>query len=76
MLHAFLQEIHLVPDLDQAQMSRLGLRLTDADRDELLGRLTELLDEFRHRPRPADGRPYSVFLALHLDVSRDGPQPS
>ena len=71
MLNAFLQEIRLVPDVDEAHLSRLGLRLTDADRDELLARLTEVLDEFRHRPRPAGGRPYSLFLALHLDVSRD-----
>src|SRR6266540_663032 len=64
MLEAFLEEIRQV-DLDsQAAMSRLGLRLTDAELEELKHRLYAVLDEFRNREPTPDGVPYSVFLAV------------
>jgi predicted ArsR family transcriptional regulator len=70
MLDAFLAEIHLV-EADDANLVRLGLRLTDAELDELRSRFRELLDEYADRPMNPDGRAYSLFLSLHRDVGRD-----
>lgn len=69
-LDAFLQEVRLV-DIETAALSRLGLRLNEAEYAELLHRFTELLDELASRPLSTDGRAYSVFLAVHPDVTRD-----
>ena len=70
MIEAFLQTI---AGLDQHELmiSRLGLRLNDAGRAELLERFDEVLEEFESRPPDPDGRPWSVFLAVHRDVDRD-----
>jgi hypothetical protein len=78
MVEAFLDELRLV-DLgtEGARFTRLGLRLSPAQWDDLEKRLSELLDEYADaRPatrsdKPPDGRPYSVFLALYEDVSRE-----
>lgn len=69
MLDAFVAEASRVP-VGDLTMYRLGLRLTDADLAELRQRLHALLDEFAERPRPADGAPWSLFVALHPDASR------
>jgi DNA-binding transcriptional ArsR family regulator len=69
-LDAFQQEVRLV-GIEKAALSRLGLRLTEGEYAELLHRFTELLDELARRPLSADGRAYSVFLAVHPDVTRD-----
>jgi len=70
MLDAFLAEIRLV-HLDDAGMSRLGLRLTEGEHKELMSRLGQLLDEYADRPLSPDGRAYSVFLSVHEDISRE-----
>jgi predicted ArsR family transcriptional regulator len=72
MLDAFLAEARLV-DLDRVDMSRLGLRLTEDNFHELQRRIQAILDEYADRPRDADGRAYSVFVAYYDDVSRDRP---
>jgi DNA-binding transcriptional ArsR family regulator len=69
-LDAFLQEVSLV-DLEKAEVARLGLRLTEAEFDELRQRLGDLLEEFKQRKLSPEGRPYSLFLAVHHDVGRD-----
>ncbi|HWB36186.1 MAG TPA: helix-turn-helix domain-containing protein [Rugosimonospora sp.] len=70
MLEAFLQEVRLV-DQDSAAFARLGLRLDEKELDEFRTRLGELLNDFEAREPTADGKPYSVFIALHPDVTRD-----
>lgn len=70
MLDAFLAEIRLT-DVEQAVMSRLGLRLTDQEREELVQRVGELFDEIAARPPSPGGTPYSLFFAMHHDPSRD-----
>jgi DNA-binding transcriptional ArsR family regulator len=70
MLDAFLDEIRLV-NADEAGLTRLGLRLTDDELNELRQRLFTILDEYAGRPPSPDGQPYSLFLALYSDVSRD-----
>ena len=70
MLEAFLQEVRLV-DQDKAAFARLGLRLSEAELEELRTRLGEVLNDFADRAPTADGTPYSVFIALHPDATRD-----
>ncbi|MPZ26935.1 MAG: helix-turn-helix domain-containing protein [Micromonosporaceae bacterium] len=71
MIDAFLQEVALVdPDRGEVVTSRLGLRLTPEEYAEVVRRLTELLDELARRPPSPDGRPYSMFLAIHPDPGR------
>lgn len=69
LLDAFLEEASLVDavDLDTA---RLGLRLSPAEWEEFKDRLAELLDEFAARPDDPDAAPWSVFVAMHPDVTR------
>jgi hypothetical protein len=52
-------------------MSRLAVRLTDREYQELTGRIQELFEELAARPRNAPGRPYSLFFSLHPDVGRE-----
>lgn len=70
MLDAFLEEIRLV-DYDDGVMARLGLRLSDEELKEFRERVADLLNDYVARPRSPGGRPYSVFLAVVEDVSRD-----
>lgn len=70
MVEAFLDEARLV-DLDRSLLARLGLRLAEGEADELRQRLSAVLNEYADRPPSPDGRPYSIFLAVYQDVSRD-----
>jgi DNA-binding transcriptional ArsR family regulator len=73
MVEAFLAESARVPAED-VRMSRLGLRLTDEELEELQQRLLALLEEFRDRG--STGAPWSVFVAMHPDLGRDGDEPA
>jgi transposase-like protein len=70
MLEAFLQEIQLV-DREEGDFSRLGLRLSASEMEEFRERLADLLNEFADRPITPEGQPYSLFVALHPDLTRD-----
>jgi Trp operon repressor len=70
MAEAFLEELRAA-GWQTAGLTRLGLRLTDAERDDLRERLAAVLEEFAARPPSEGGRPWSVFLAVHPDASRD-----
>jgi predicted ArsR family transcriptional regulator len=70
MIEAFLDEARYVSP-DDMSLTRLGLRLTDDEYAELRKRLTAVLDEYADRPPTPDGRPISIFLACHEDVTRD-----
>jgi DNA-binding MarR family transcriptional regulator len=69
LLDTFLEEVALAPasELDTA---RLGLRLAPSEWEEFKDRLSELLDEFAQRPDVPDAPPWSVFVAMHPDVTR------
>jgi len=69
MVEAFLAEFDAAPDAE-SQLSRLGLRLTDEELEELRSRLWEVMEDFAERPPSPDGRPWSLFLAMHPDTSR------
>lgn len=70
MIEAFLESAADVGD-DELRITRLGLRLDEAGYAELERRARALLDEFAARPPDPDGRPWSVFLAVHPDPDRD-----
>ncbi|MDM7831901.1 winged helix-turn-helix domain-containing protein [Cellulomonas edaphi] len=70
LIDAFLQEVALLPDPDAMRTIRLGLRLDAEAHAELERRLSDLLEEYAAREPDPDGEPYSIFLALHEDVSR------
>jgi predicted ArsR family transcriptional regulator len=69
MVEAFLDEMRHI-DVDKSGLTRLGLRLTDAEHLELRERLQSLIDEYADRPPQTDGKPYSLFLAVYEDVTR------
>lgn len=68
-LAAFLSEAEQAP-AGTLQTTRLGLRLTEDEVDELGTRMLDVLEEFRRRPADPDARPWSVFVALHPDAGR------
>ena len=70
LIDAFLQEVALLPDPDAMMMVRLGLRLDEDAHAELRSRLNDLFQEYAAREPDPAGQPYSVFLALHEDISR------
>lgn len=70
LIDTFLEEVRLV-DPDTVVATRLGLRLDATGHAELLARLQALADEFADRAPTPGGTAYSVFLAVHEDVTRD-----
>jgi predicted ArsR family transcriptional regulator len=73
MLDTFLEEVALVPaaELDSA---RLGLRLSREDMTEFRERLHALLDDFAARPEDPAEPAWSVFVTVHPDPNRPGPE--
>ncbi len=69
LIDTFLEEVALV-DPQDVLTTRLGLRLDAAGREELVARVHAVLQDFASRPADPDGTPYSVFWAVHQDVSR------
>jgi DNA-binding transcriptional ArsR family regulator len=80
MIDAFLDEISFV-DLDarptddligEAGLTRLGLRLPRDVVMQMIDRIGEILQEYAIMPPDHEnGVPFSVFLALYRDVTRD-----
>ncbi len=68
MVETFLQQIAGLPP-DDVDTTWLGLKLNDEHKAELERRLFELAQEFKERGPDADGRPYSLFTALHPDLN-------
>ena len=66
-LGAFLEEVAAVGE-EQLESTRLGLRLSAADRAELARRLHELLDSYARRPADPDGEKWSLYLGMHPEV--------
>ncbi|MEZ0448461.1 ArsR/SmtB family transcription factor [Cellulomonas sp. ICMP 17802] len=69
LIDTFLEEVALV-DPQDVQTTRLGVRLDAAGFEELTARVAELFEEFAARAPTPDGTPYSLFWAVHEDVSR------
>lgn len=69
LIDAFVAE-SAAPAAQLARLARLGLRLTDEELDELGARIDDLVEDYGRRPASPGGRPYSLFVALHADASR------
>lgn len=68
-VEAFLDELRAA-SWRTGGLARLGLRLTEEEREELGDRLQAVLDEFAERTPREGARPWSVFLAVHPDTGR------
>jgi Trp operon repressor len=66
MLEAFLAEAREA-DPERLLLTRMGLLLTEAEREELDQRLRDIFDEYRLRRPAADAEPWSLFFAAHPD---------
>jgi DNA-binding transcriptional ArsR family regulator len=64
LVEAFFQDAARV-GFENVDGTRMGLRLTAAEHDELTGRIFELVEEFRRRE--SAGEPWSLFVGLHRD---------
>ncbi|WP_154793033.1 ArsR/SmtB family transcription factor [Occultella kanbiaonis] len=69
LIQAFLDEFAL-SDPARAEVVRLGLRLNEEDRHDLLRRFSDLFAEYAAREPDPDGEPVSLFFALHEDAGR------
>lgn len=72
LIDTFLEEVALV-EPSEVVATRLGLRLGEDEHGELVERLQAVFEEFAARPPTPDGVPYSLFFALHEDVTRRTP---
>jgi predicted ArsR family transcriptional regulator len=70
MIEAFLAEMSLVQG-DGAKLSRLGIRLSAADLAELGNRIQSLMDEYASRETDMAAEPFSLFVALYPDHTRE-----
>ncbi|GAA2530321.1 winged helix-turn-helix domain-containing protein [Rarobacter incanus] len=67
LIETFLQQVRgLAPE--DLHVAWLGLQLSDAHRAELEARLYALINEFRDRGPDPDGKPLSIFTAIHPDA--------
>jgi predicted ArsR family transcriptional regulator len=64
MVEAFVQDATRA-GFENVDSTRMGLRLTTAEREELADRIQQLVEDFRRRR--SDGEPWSLFVALHRD---------
>ncbi len=52
------------------QITRLGLKLNAANRDEMLARFLALFEEYKDRGADPDGEPLSLMFAEHPEKPR------
>jgi Mn-dependent DtxR family transcriptional regulator len=70
LIETFLQEIEGLPP-EAIQVSRLGLKLNEKNKWELLERFQALLQEYVDRDPDPDGEPISLLFVEHPDLPRD-----
>lgn len=69
MLSTFVEEV-AEADPESVRMTRLGVRLSADEHDELMTRVDAFFTELAERRPTPGGRPYSVLFALHEDAGR------
>lgn len=74
LIETFLEEV-AEADPSTVTTARLGVRLDEAGYAELQRRLGDLLQEYADRASDPEGTPYSIFVAVHEDPTRRGPEP-
>lgn len=68
LVDTFLQEIEgLAPE--EIQVIRVGLKLSEASRQEMMSRLRTVIEDYAMREPEEDGVATSLFLAHHLDIT-------
>ena len=68
LLETFLQEIEgLGPGL--LDSARLGFRLATEDRERVMQRFQDLLNEIARMPSDPEGEPWSIYLGIHPEQS-------
>jgi DNA-binding transcriptional ArsR family regulator len=74
LLRTFLEEVSALPPglLDSA---RLGFRLNQDDRERLMTRFQDLLQEVAELPSDPEGEPWSLYLGFHPEVPAAGDPP-
>ncbi len=65
LVDAFRAELAEAGDEGVQMLSRLGLMLDEAARDDLVGRMAAIVEEFAARPPDPDGKPYGVLVGVH-----------
>lgn len=66
LIETFIQEIDgLAPD--ELSVARLGVKLNDRHRKEMMDRLHAILEEYASHGPDEDGKPTSIMLAHHRD---------
>ncbi|OMH23386.1 ArsR family transcriptional regulator [Tersicoccus phoenicis] len=68
LVDAFLADLEGVAP-DQLETVRLGIKLNEAHRRELLDRIEDVLQEYAAMPADDDGEPTSIFFAHHPDLT-------
>ncbi len=67
LLQTFLDEVQRLPP-GALSSTRLGFRLADADRERLLTRLYDVLDDLANHPSDPDGEPFGLYVGLHPEA--------
>jgi DNA-binding transcriptional ArsR family regulator len=70
LIETFLQETRGLPPED-IEVWRLGVKFNAARREEMLGRLRAVIDEYVRLPADDDGEATSLMIAHHRDPSAD-----
>jgi predicted ArsR family transcriptional regulator len=70
LVETFLQEIEGLQPSD-IDVWRLGVKLNDDHRTEMMGRIREILEDYARRGPDEDGTATSIMLAHHLDRTAD-----
>ena len=70
LVQAFLDELALA-DVRKVETIRLGVRLSGADRDEMMRKFVAIFSEYADRAPDPDGEPWSLFFTAHEDVGRE-----
>ena len=69
LIETFLEE-YAEADPSTVSSARLGLRLGPEAYEELMARVGALLQEYADRAPDPEGRPWSIFFAIHEDTQR------
>lgn len=70
LVETFLQEIEGLQPSD-IDVWRMGVKLNDAHRAEMMGRIREVFEDYARREPDPDGTATSIMLAHHLDRTAD-----
>ncbi len=68
LLRTFLDDVAALPP-GVLSSSRLGFRLSAVDRERVLGRLEELLQEVATLPSDPEGEPWGIYVGVHPEAT-------